>query len=65
MTKYTDEEIEQMENLCRDLLHMNEELNARMIAMNAKLLNEEKKVRKLQQTLAQLSLMFTNNTYEA
>ena len=63
--KYTEEEVEQMENLCRDLLHMNEELNARIIAMNAKLENEEKKVKKLQQHLAQLSLMFTNNTYEA
>jgi len=45
--KYTEEEIEQIENLCRDLLHMNEELNARIIAMNAKLENEERKVKRL------------------
>lgn len=50
--KYTEEEIEQIENLCRDLLHMNEELNARIIAMNAKLENEERKVKRLANELA-------------
>lgn len=45
--KYTDKEIQQIENLCRDLLHMNDELNARIIAMNAKLENEERKVKRL------------------
>lgn len=45
--KYTNEEIEQLEQLCRELLIANEELNARCIAMNAKLENEEKKVIRL------------------
>lgn len=63
--KWTEYEIEQMEALCRELLMANEELNARVIAMHAKLENEEKKVKRLQQQLAQINLMFTNNTYEA
>ena len=45
--KYTNEEIEKLEQLCRELLIANEELNARCIAMNAKLENEEKKVIRL------------------
>lgn len=45
--KYTDDEILQLEQLCRELLIANEELNARVIAMNAKLENEEKKVKRL------------------
>ena len=45
--KYTEEEIEQLEQLCRELLVANEELNARCIAFNAKLENEEKKVKRL------------------
>lgn len=47
MSKYTEEEIEQLEQLCRELLAANEELNARCIAFNAKLENEEKKVKRL------------------
>jgi hypothetical protein len=62
--KYTEEELIQMELLCTELLSINEELNARIIAMNAKLENEEKKVINLSYQLAQMSLMFTNKTYE-
>ena len=63
--KYTDYEIQQMEALVRELLSINEELNARCIAFSAKLDNEEKKVQKLQQQLLFISQAFTNNTYEA
>ena len=63
--KYTDYEIQQMEALCRELLQANETLNANIIAMNAKLENEEKKVKKLQQQLLFISQAFTNNTYTA
>ena len=63
--KWTKAELEQVIELVGELVNTNETLNAQMIAMNAKLENEEKKVKKLQQHLAQLSLMFTNNTYEA
>ena len=63
--KWTKTELEQVIELVGELVNANETLNAQMIAMNAKLENEEKKVKRLQQHLAQLSLMFTNNTYEA
>ena len=62
--KYTEEEVRQMELLCTELLSINEELNARCIAFSAKLENEEKKVVNLSYKLAQMSLMFTNKTYE-
>jgi hypothetical protein len=61
---FTAEEIMQLIELVNELVSHNEELNARVIAMNAKLENEEKKVVNLSQRLAQLSLMFTNQTYE-
>ena len=63
--KYTDYEIEQMEALCRELLSINEELNARIIAMNGKLENEEKKVAYLKMQLNLLNQAFTGNTYKA
>ena len=50
--------------LVTELVNANETLNANIIAMNAKLENEEKKVVNLSQRLAQLSLMFTNQTYK-
>lgn len=62
---FTADEIVQLINLVNELVGMNEELNARIIAMNAKLENEEKKVINLSQRLAQMSLMFTNKTFEA
>jgi len=49
--KYTDEQIEQMEGLINELMKINGELNARCIAFNAKLENEERKVQKLNQLL--------------
>jgi len=63
--KYTEKEIQQLVALCRELLEANETLNANIIAMNAKLENEEKKVIRLSNQIAQMSLMFTNKTYEA
>ena len=49
--KYTEEQIEQMEGLINELMKINGELNARCIAFNAKLENEEKKVEKLNRLL--------------
>ena len=54
-TKYTDEQIQQLEELIRELLKINDDQNANLIAMNAKLLNEEAKVRQL--TTQQMILM--------
>lgn len=62
---WSKEELEQVIELVGELVSANEELNARCIAMNAKLENEEKKVKKLSQQLLFLSQAFTNNTYEA
>jgi len=62
---FTADEIVQLINLVNELVGMNEELNARIIAMNAKLENEEKKVVNLSQRLAQMSLLFNNKNFEA
>jgi hypothetical protein len=62
--EFTEGDILQLLEMSRELLEHNGELNARIIAMHAKLENEEKKVVNLSQRLAQMSLMFTNKTYE-
>jgi hypothetical protein len=63
--EFTEDDIIQVLEMSNELLGINEELNARIIAMNAKLENEETKVMLLQHRLAQLNLMFTNQTYES
>ena len=63
--EFTEDDIIQVLEMANELLEVNSELNARIIAMNAKLENEEKKVINLSQRLAQMSLMFTNKTYKA
>ena len=63
--EYTDKEIEDIVALCRELLEANETMRANVIAMSAKLENEEKKTRDLSIKLHMLSLAFTNNTYQA
>ena len=62
--KWSDDDIVQMRGAINHLLEINEQLNANIIAMNAKLLNEEAKVKKLQQNIYFLTQTFTNNTYE-
>jgi hypothetical protein len=49
--KWSDDDILQMRGAIQHLLEINEQLNANIIAMNAKLLNEEKKVKDLQYKL--------------
>ena len=56
MSKYTDEEIEQIEGLVRELLRANEELNAKIIAMDAYVKNTDKKNIQLQMIISQLKL---------
>ena len=63
--EFTEGDILQLLEMARELLSHNEQLNANIIAMNAKLLNEEAKVKKLQQNIYFLSQTFTNNTFEA
>ena len=45
--EYTLEEITQVLDLCRELLQANETMRANVIAMSAKLDNEELKVKRL------------------
>jgi hypothetical protein len=61
---FNEDEIKQLIGLVTELLNNNETLNAQMIAMNAKLMNEEKKVKELQYRLWLLQ-MDTINKYEA
>ena len=63
--EFTEADILQLLEMTRELLNTNETLNANIIAMNAKLMNEEKKVQKLQQQLLFITHAFTNNTYQA
>ena len=62
--KWSDDDIVQLRGAINHLLEINETLNANIIAMNAKLLNEEKKVKELQYRLWLLQ-MDTINKYEA
>ena len=59
---YTIEEIQQVFNLCRDLLRDNEDMRANVIAMSAKLDNEESKVKLQHKYIQQLELaLITQN----
>ena len=62
-TKYTDEQIEQMASLIRELLKINDDQNANLIAMNAKLLNEEAKVRQLTTQLMIFMKPYNNDNH--
>jgi len=63
--EFTTEQIHQMFNLCSELIKINEDQNAKLIAFDAKLKNEEAKVKELKQKLFFISQAFTNNTYQA
>ena len=54
MSKWSDEEIEQVERLCRDLLMANQELNSKIIAMDAMVKNSDAKNRHLQREITEL-----------
>jgi len=59
------EEIEQLKGLVRELLEINETQNAQLIAFNAKLQNEEAKVRLQQRYISQLELALTTTQNQA
>ena len=63
--EFTTEQIHEMFNLCSELIKINEDQNAKLIAFDAKLKNEEAKVKELKQKLFFISQAFTNNTYQA
>ena len=54
MDKWSNEEIEQVERLCRDLLMANEELKSKIIAMDAMVKNSDAKNRHLQRQITEL-----------
>jgi len=60
--EYTLEEITQVFHLCRELLEANETMRANVIAMSAKLDNEELKVKRL---LGELYILQQNKNYTA
>ena len=62
-TKYTDEQLEQIEQLVVELLKINDDQNAKLIAMNAKLLNEEAKVRQLTTQLMIFMKPYNNDNH--
>lgn len=59
------EEIEQLKGLVRELLEINETQNAQLIAFNAKLQNEEAKVRVQQRYIQQLEMALTTTNNQA
>lgn len=63
MDKWTDEEIVQVERLCRELLIANEELNTKIIAMDAMVKNSDAKNRHLQRQITELKYII--QIYEA
>jgi hypothetical protein len=54
MNKYTEGEVEQMVSLCTELLVANEELNSKIIAMDAMVKNSDAKNRHLQREITEL-----------
>ena len=61
--RYTDEQLDQIEALVRELLQINEDQNAKLIAMNAKLQNEEAKVKQLRNQLMIFMQPYNNDNH--
>jgi hypothetical protein len=63
--KLSEQEISLLKELVRELLEINETQNAQLIAFNAKLQNEEAKVRVQQRYISQLELALTTTQNQA
>jgi Ser-tRNA(Ala) deacylase AlaX len=63
MSKYTEDEVEQVVRLCTELLVANEELNSKIIAMDAMVKNSDAKNRHLQREITELKYII--RIYEA
>ena len=61
--RYTDEQLDQIEALVRELLQINEDQNAKLIAMNAKLQNEEAKLKQLRNQLMIIMQPYNNDNH--
>jgi len=54
MSKYTEDEVEQIVGLCAELIRANEELNSKIIAIDAMVKNSDAKNRQLQRQIIEL-----------
>ena len=61
----SEEEVGLLKELVRELLEINETQNAQLIAFNAKLQNEEAKVRVAQRYIRQLEMALTTTNNNA
>jgi len=62
MSGYTDEEIQQLVELVSKLLEANEELNARVIAIDAYLRNEMSRTKQLKQIIKEYEARINYNS---
>ena len=62
MSKYTDEEVQQLVELVGKLLEANEELNARVIAIDAYLRNEMSRTKQLKQIIKEYEARINYNS---
>jgi cell division septum initiation protein DivIVA len=62
MSGYTDEEIQQLVELVSKLLEANEELNARVIAIDAYLKNEMSRTKQLKQIIREYEARINYNS---
>ena len=62
MSQYTDEEIQQLVELVGKLLEANEELNARVIAIDAYLRNEMSRTKQLKQIIKEYEARINYNS---
>jgi len=62
MSKYSDEEIQQLVELVSKLLEANEELNARVIAIDAYLRNEMSRTKQLKQIIREYEARINHNS---
>jgi hypothetical protein len=62
MSQYTDEEIQQLVELVGKLLEANEELNARVIAIDAYLKNEMSRTKQLKQIIREYEARINYNS---
>jgi hypothetical protein len=62
MSKYTDEEVQQLVELVGKLLEANEELNARVIAIDAYLKNEMSRTKQLKQIIREYEARINYNS---
>lgn len=62
--KWSDDDVRQLRDAVNHLLEINEELNAKIIAMDAFVKNGESKIKLLQRYVQQLELIILNNENE-